>query len=125
MKEHRELIQFGTFYRLKSPFLHNSSAWMVVSPDRTEALAAYYRILEPVHGPFERIRLEGLAGTWDYMVKEPFAGGNADLGGHFGDELMYVGLSMSDTSSGLPEVSKERQGDYFSRLFYLKRKDLI
>lgn len=125
MKKHRELIQFGTFYRLKSPFLHNSSAWMVVSPDRTEALAAYYRILEPVHGPFERIRLDGLAETWDYMVEEQFARGNADLGAHFGDELMYVGLSVSDTSSGLPEVAKARQGDYFSRLFYLKRKDFI
>ena len=38
MKDHRELIQFGDFYRLQSPFENNETAWMVVSPDRRQAL---------------------------------------------------------------------------------------
>ena len=28
MKEHRRLIQFGTFYRLQSPFEGNIASWM-------------------------------------------------------------------------------------------------
>ena len=34
MKEYRELIQFGTFYRLKSPFEGNETVWMTVSEDK-------------------------------------------------------------------------------------------
>ena len=34
MKENRELIQMdGDFYRLRSPFEGNDTAWMVVSQD--------------------------------------------------------------------------------------------
>lgn len=34
MKEKRDLIQKGTFYRLKSPFEGNETAWMIVSEDQ-------------------------------------------------------------------------------------------
>lgn len=34
MKQHRGLIQFGTFYRLESPFDGNCAAWMIVSDDK-------------------------------------------------------------------------------------------
>ncbi|MCT0497109.1 alpha-galactosidase, partial [Lactiplantibacillus plantarum] len=37
-KQHRELVQYGTFYRLESPFESNTVAWMFVSPDQKEAL---------------------------------------------------------------------------------------
>ena len=36
MKEYRELIQFGTFYRLKSPFEGNETVWMTVSEDKKQ-----------------------------------------------------------------------------------------
>lgn len=38
MKEHRSLIQYGTFYRLQSPFAGNEMAWMVVSEDKKKRL---------------------------------------------------------------------------------------
>ena len=38
MKEKRDLIQKGTFYRLKSPFEGNETAWMIVSEDQKKAL---------------------------------------------------------------------------------------
>ena len=44
-----------------------------------------------------------------------------DCGVHYGDELMYAGLSVSDCSSGLAGVAREQQGDYFSRLFHIKK----
>lgn len=121
MKRYRQLIQQGCFYRLKSPFEHNSSAWMVVSPDRTEALLAYFRVLEPAHGGFESICLQGLLEDREYCIKE-YVGGKVLDGQRYsyGDELMYAGFSLSDYSAGLLEIAKERQGDYFSRLFHIQ-----
>ena len=40
---------------------------------------------------------------------------------HYGDELMYAGFSVSDFSSGIGREAYERQGDYFSRLYYLEK----
>lgn len=37
-KRHRELFQFGRFYRLQSPFSGESCCWMVVAEDRRRAL---------------------------------------------------------------------------------------
>lgn len=121
MKAYRELIQKGRFYRLKSPFESNSSAWMVVSDDGQEAIVAYFRVLEPVHGAFERIKLAGLKPDLDYQISEYIGGKECSQTECLhGDELLYVGLSLSDYSSGLPHIAKEQQGDYFSRLFCLK-----
>lgn len=124
MKQHRELIQKGIFYRLRSPFEGNHVSWEVVSEDQSEGLAAYFRILQPAQGAFERIFLKGLDEHTLYSVRECF-GNKVDLGLHFGDELMYAGLSVSDSSSGLAGVGREQQGDFFSRLFYLKKADEI
>ena len=68
MKDHRELIQHGTFYRLQSPFTCNEPAWMVVSPDKKEALVAYFRILSKVNEEFKRLRLAGLDPELCYSV---------------------------------------------------------
>ena len=39
MKQYRAVIQFGTFYRLLSPFDGgNIMSWMVVSPDKRTAI---------------------------------------------------------------------------------------
>ena len=45
MKEYREIIQFGTFYRLKSPFENNETIWQVVSEDKKTSLVGWYRVL--------------------------------------------------------------------------------
>ena len=45
MKKYRELLQFGTFYRLKSPFEGNITAWIAVSEDRSKAVVAGIRSL--------------------------------------------------------------------------------
>lgn len=121
MKEHRELIQKGTFYRLLSPFEGNSSAWMVVSEDRSEALMAYFRVMEPANGKFERIYLKGLDVSEKYSVQEQF-GAEMQYGEFGGDELMYAGMSVSDSAAGLAGVAWAQQGDNFSRLFYIKKQ---
>lgn len=121
MKRHRNLIQKGTFYRLKNPFEGNQAAWEVISEDKREGLMAYYRVLQPTQGKFERIYFQGLEETEAYSVQECF-GWKMNYGVHYGDELMYAGLSVSDCSSGLAGVGREKQGDFFSRLFYLKKE---
>lgn len=120
MKEHRELIQKGIFTRLKSPFEGNHTAWQVSSENQEEVLAFYFRLLEPAQGKFERIYLKGLEETAKYRVQECF-GDKSDFGEHYGDELMYAGFSVSDCSAGIPMLARNQQGDYFSRLFYLKK----
>lgn len=120
MKAHRELIQQGVFTRLLSPFEGNHSAWQVTSEDQTQALAVYFRLLEPAQGKFERIYLKNLDETAKYSVKECF-GAQIDLGEHYGDELMYAGLSVSDCAAGIPGVARQQQGDYFSRLFQIQK----
>ena len=57
MKEKRELIQKGIFYRLKSPFEGNETAWMIVSEDQKKALVGYYRVMQPVNVGFKRLKL--------------------------------------------------------------------
>lgn len=114
MKEYREVIQFGTFYRLMSPFVSNTSAWMVVSQDKKTAIVGYYRILQKVNVGYTRLRLQGLNKDYAYELlstKEQ----------HYGDELMYAGLQTSDASSGEnKEKFNGENGDYQSRLYILK-----
>lgn len=113
MKEYRGLIQSGDFYRLESPFEGNVTAWMVVSKDKKEALVGYYRLLQPANLGFKRLKLRGLLPEKEYEVTEQSYTS-------FGDELMQSGLIVSDFASGKFDVAKEVQGDYMSRLFYLK-----
>ena len=74
MKTHRELLQFGTFYRLRSPFEGdgNTTAWMVVSPDQTEALFAYYRVLQRSEAKYERLPLSVLSCSFHSFHCIPF-----------------------------------------------------
>lgn len=106
MKEHRQLIQFGTFYRLVSPFQTDMNAWMVVSPDRKEALLGVYTMRARVNGLPGRIRLAGLDENTVYAV-----GSNR----FYGDELMRAGLVLNEENA--PGYTLEQ--DYSSCLIRL------
>jgi alpha-galactosidase len=112
MKKYRELIFFGNFYRLLSPFEGNETAWMVIAEDGKQAIVGYYRILQPVNSGFKRLKLQGLKENTEYRISDR----NYSC---YGDELMNVGLILSDGASGV--VLKDvPQGDYLSRLFLLE-----
>ena len=113
MKDHRELIQFGTFYRLQSPFEHNESAWMVINEERTEAIVGYYKTLSTANQHFSRIRLQGLDENVCYHVE--------GMGDFYGDELMNVGLVVSDRTAGRMDPDVPAPEDFTSRLFILHR----
>lgn len=103
-KELRELIQFGDMYRLLSPFEGNETAWMYVSEDKTEAFAAFFRVLAKPNGPVRRLTLKGLDPNKEYSID-----GKKDTYG--GDELMYAGITI-------PHL----HGDFQSVVWRLKSK---
>ncbi len=113
MKEYRELLQFGTFYRLKSPFEGNETVWMVVSEDQKTAIVGWYRILNVVNGCFTRVALKGL--NPDYCYRNSLAGTT-----HFGDELMHIGMVTSDATAGEVQKDEIPCTDYESRIYILK-----
>lgn len=120
-KAHRELIQFGRFVRVRSPFEGdgNEAAWMVVSEDRRRAIVAWFRLLNRPNPPVDRIRLRGLAADLDYRTSvwpaagDPISRVNALT--RRGDDLMANGL-LFDVERHESSVI----GDFWSRLFVLE-----
>lgn len=147
MKVYRELIQYGTFYRLASPFEDEECGWMVVSDDKKTAIVAWFRTLYTPNKCFTRMKLHGLDPDALYscnvlggqaltvsktpdgkLIYEKVSGDKGEdsavnvIAGPscYGDELMNLGLITSDTSAG--EIVGEDMpcGDYDSRLYVLK-----
>jgi len=113
VKQYRRLLQYGTFYRLRSPFAGNIAAWMVVSEDRSQAIVGWYRILNGVNQPYGRMQLKGLDPNVCYEI-------SGRSGVYFGSELMNAGLVTTDASSGQVSPELMRPGcDFDSRLFVL------
>jgi alpha-galactosidase len=86
-KSLRSLIQFGDFYRLRSPFEGNDTAWMFVAPDRSEAFVVYVHVLAEANAPLGWLQLRGLDPSAHYRCDE---NGKA----YGGDQLMYAGLLL-------------------------------
>lgn len=86
-KEIRSLIQFGLFYRIKSPFEGNETAWMFVSKDKKDAVVFWFRVLSLPNPPQTSIKLKGLNPEFDYEIAEK----NKILGG---DMLMNAGINI-------------------------------
>ena len=115
MKEYRELIQFGTFYRLKSPFEDNETVWMTVSEDKKTALVFWYRERNVVNADFTRVRLQGL--DPDLIYRNEY-----NETENYGDELMNLGLLTTDCTAGEPTSEDEPCTDYESRIYVLTAK---
>lgn len=86
-KSHRQLFQFGRFYRLISPFDGIAASWQVVSPDQTLSILAYYQIRAQANPAPVRIYLRGLDSEKRYHIS-----GYNDI--FYGDELMRAGLQL-------------------------------
>ncbi|WP_304418492.1 alpha-galactosidase [Faecalibaculum rodentium] len=115
MKKYRQLIQFGTFYRLQSPFAGTETAWMVVSEDKKQAIVGYYRVLQEINAPFRRLKLQGLSPDRLYAIS-----GKEEQ--EYGIELERAGLVLTDASASENRDGRN-EGDYLARLFVLKAVD--
>ena len=117
MKKYRSVLQFGSFYRLESPFEGNVTAWMSVSGDRKTAVVGWYRTLNGINMGYTRVKLRGLEPDSVYRV-------SADgvlRGEYYGDERMNVGLVTSDADSGELLPGMRPSCDFDSRIFVLEK----
>ncbi len=113
-KENRNMLQNGSFYRLLSPFESNEVSWMVASADQTEAVVCYFKVLAKPNDKYYRVKLQGLDPEKKYRLE-----GKGST--HYGDELMNVGVVLSENYTGRSDGSVgHTRGDYASRLFVLK-----
>ncbi|MGY3815155.1 alpha-galactosidase [Globicatella sulfidifaciens] len=116
-KLYQSLITQGKFYRLLSPFDSDITAWMVVAKDQSEALVGIYQPLDKPNDHYHRLKLPGLNPKlrYHYMIH----GKNVI---RFGDDLEKIGLILADNyTDRVGEFwSREKQGDFYSKLIYLK-----
>lgn len=84
-KKHRELIQYGSFYRLESPFKGDHTAWMFVDKEKTEFLLFNFVTLANAQNDFHITKLIGLNADESYIDEQTNEVFN-------GDELMQIGL---------------------------------
>ena len=102
-KEHRRLLQFGDFVRLKSPYEENEVAWMFVSKDKKEAIVFYFRVLVEASAPYVTLKLAHLDETLEYQIANHVISGDA---------LMNIGMY----------IDPKLHGDYATQAFILKAK---
>ncbi|MBQ9110057.1 MAG: alpha-galactosidase [Oscillospiraceae bacterium] len=114
-KQHRRLFQFGTFYRLQSPFDTNEAVWMAVSEDRRQAVCGVYKTLNRPLSPFRKVQLAGLDESLCYRI----TGGDNEYHA-YGDELMHFGLLISDCSAGERMEGQRVSSDFDSQLIFLE-----
>lgn len=117
-KENRKLIHSGTFYRLKSPFEGNETAWMVVSEDKKEALVGFYQVLAQPNPKYQRLKLEGLDEETLYVIEE-----NGQE--RYGSDLRHAGLFWSENERNRDNYwTLSWKADFNSKIIKLKAKEL-
>lgn len=104
-KKYRDLLLYGKFTRLSSPFDNNNCVWQVVSDDKSECIVTYSNILSHAAPPLERLIVKGL--EKDVLYYNP----EMDIT-CFGDELMNIGLYVNPIFN---------QGDFESRVFHFTK----
>ena len=115
MKGWQTLIHQGDFYRLMSPFNGNTTAWMVVSKDKSQALVGVYRVLAKPNAAYERVLLEGLDAHALYRLE-------GEETHRYGDDLMQIGLLSGGNYIGRAQDywNREMPGDFSSQLYHLQ-----
>lgn len=93
-KNCEDLIHKGSFYRLLNPFHHDTSAWMVIAKDKSEALIGYYRLEPSVNGGWRYLKLAGLDPDRRYQT-------NLSPQKYYGDELMKIGILIDEEEWGM------------------------
>ena len=90
-KNHRQLIQFGNFYRLLNPYETNYGSWMFIDEKQEQGIVMFFEILAQASKPWVRLKLTGLDETAFYEIEDRI---------YSGDELMKFGLYLNTELSG-------------------------
>ncbi|GMQ49539.1 alpha-galactosidase [Vibrio sp. 10N] len=129
-KQHRQLLQFGRFYRLSSPFEGNITTWLVVNDEGSEALLGYYQKLQQSSGELETIKLPALNPELAFTVRSRAQYSeeiettdtlvNSELYQLYGDQLASVGLPLNNQFMGVEITERTRHiGDFGSRIYHI------
>lgn len=102
-KEIRNIVQFGNFYRILSPFECNETAWNIVSEHKEEFVGMYFKILSEPGTAIKILKFKGLNPDYYYENID-----TKDVYG--GDELMNVGITLT----------REKK-DFISKLWRFKK----
>jgi len=102
-KQIRKLVQFGDFYRLRSPFAGNFTAWSYLDAEKEELLVGFYQVLASPNPREEKLKLKALDAQADYKDLN-----SGEIYG--GDELMNYGLKV-------PHL----KGDFSSKVWRFKK----
>ena len=103
-KRTRHLLRHGDHHRLADPFIGNLAAWMLVAPDRGEAVVTAVLALAEPNWRLAPLRLRGLDPAARYRCV------HGPEGEWPGDVLMELGLPLD-----------ELKQDFASLLWHLKR----
>ncbi len=87
VKALRQTLLYGDFHRLLNPYEGNDTAWITVSPDKTEAVLMYTRKLAKSGTYAPLLRLRGLDESKTYRIEE-----TGEV--YSGSELMHLGLCI-------------------------------
>lgn len=107
-KAHRHLLLYGNFYRISSPFEGNIVSWVVVSEDKSEAIAGYYKILNGANEGWKRFKLAGLEDDKLYILN------NDSSNSFYGNELMNIGIVIEQKDLCF------NANDFSSVIYYIK-----
>lgn len=110
-KAHRQLFQFGTFYRIDSPYQKpgNIVSWEVVDKQKKHAIAARYQLLNVANPPYAHIKFKGLDPQKRYTV-------NGSSEQFFGEELMQAGYFVPQVQKRVP---RGQSADFNTQLFLI------
>ncbi|MEG0996353.1 MAG: alpha-galactosidase, partial [Clostridia bacterium] len=98
VKKLRQTLLYGRFYRLRSPFEGDETAWITVAPDQREAVLLFMRAMARANTMPELVRLYGLNADMRYRVEET---GES----YGGDQLMRQGLCFALPTGDAASVS--------------------
>lgn len=127
-KQVRSLVQFGRFYRLKSPSESSETAWMFVSDNQEEALVMTAQVLVTAQPALSLTKLVGLNPAMNYEHIALFAESGEDHGvGYFSSIYASQQLAVGEILSGDELMNTGfynpvvRQ-DFNTQLYYFKAK---
>jgi len=117
-KRYRDLIHQGDFIRLTGPFDGdvNRTAWMVVSPDKNQALLGLYKVLAQANTGVKTIKLHGLDPEKMYKV----SGYQTPISGNV---LIQYGLLDIPSFTGAHTIEGRPTGDYQSQVISIQSID--
>lgn len=105
-KRYREVLQFGKFYRLLSPFESDVCAWQVSSRNNEVVIVGYYKILIRANESENRLKLQSLEDDAIYELNHRY---------YTGSELTHIGLIVD------VDVFDKNYFDFKSELFVLTK----